>query len=421
MHECLPLPSTVGNPLSPEGVHLKPSITENAPGDSDVEETANLKKKLAEIEEKTKRLRKKQELDALRQEVIEREKELEKLESEVSTTTKTAENSDKPRKDKTAENSDKPRKDKTAENSDNSTTTKTSKNSERSKKDKSGGKKKKKEEDKGMDTLNINDLRKIPGLKKKTIQELSKLGILEDSSTSDSDILSSSESSSLNSSESKSDSSSSSSNKKKSKSKKKKSGIKSKSSDSVTYKQRYPQAHLRFDFVSHNIEFNNLEINLFVAGEIEIISSSKTSKTEKQGRLELLKRLMYLNSVYDFSVIRTLYAAVLREVELGHKKWDSDFQYVENAVLSRYKAKVKSSENNSKSKSFSSQAGSNESEKLWFCSKFQRNKCSSNNSHIMAYKGKMRLAKHICATCWQTDHKELNHPECSSACPHFSA
>ena len=31
------------------------------------------------------------------------------------------------------------------------------------------------------------------------------------------------------------------------------------------------------------------------------------------------------------------------------------------------------------------------------------------------------MATYIYATCWQKDKKKLEHPECSSACPHVSA
>jgi len=59
---------------------------------------------------------------------------------------------------------------------------------------------------------------------------------------------------------------------KKNKKHKTKSGITSKSSDSVKNKQKYPHAQLRFDFVSKNISFDKIEFNLFVAGELEIIT-----------------------------------------------------------------------------------------------------------------------------------------------------
>lgn len=59
-------------------------------------------------------------------------------------------------------------------------------------------------------------------------------------------------------------------------------------------------------------------------------------------------------------------------------------------------------------------------EKLWFCSQYQRNKCHSKGSHILVIKCQARHAQHICASCWLKDSKKLEHPECSSACPHYS-
>jgi hypothetical protein len=49
---------------------------------------------------------------------------------------------------------------------------------------------------------------------------------------------------------------------------------------------------------------------------------------KKEGSLNLLKKLMYLNSSYDFSAIKGVYAAILSELELGHDTWSDDFQYV---------------------------------------------------------------------------------------------
>ena len=49
----------------------------------------------------------------------------------------------------------------------------------------------------------------------------------------------------------------------------KRSGIRAKASNSVKYPQKYPQAYLRFEFVSSNVSFEKIDLNLFVAGEIE--------------------------------------------------------------------------------------------------------------------------------------------------------
>ena len=132
---------------------------------------------------------------------------------------------------------------------------------------------------------------------------------------------------------------------------------------------------------------------------------------------------MYLLSSYDIPVIRAVYAAVLREIELGRKTWADDFQYVESVVLAKFKPKLKPSFSTSTSENKNKVSSLQEdgSESIWFCSKFQRNKCPHKSAHSVVLKGKMRLAKHICASCWQLDRKQLNHPECSSACPHTSA
>ena len=220
-----------------------------------------------------------------------------------------------------------------------------------------------------------------------------------------------------------SDSDSSSECTKKSK-KGKKSGIKAKASDSVRKQQRYPQAHLRYEFVSSNLSFDKLDLNLFVAGELEIISDQKTREVERMGRLNLLKKIMYLSTSYEFSVLKSLYAACLREIELGKKSWADDFQYIESAILTKHTPKGASGSNsiNSGKKSFKNrrhrEGQAETEEKFWFCSLYQRNKCSHKASHIQVVKGKARFAQHACASCWQKDGKKLEHPECSSACPY---
>ena len=211
--------------------------------------------------------------------------------------------------------------------------------------------------------------------------------------------------------------------------KKIKSGIHAKSSDSVRNRQRYPQAHLRFEFAGSDLSFASLDLNLFVAGELEIISDCRTGKVERIGRLNLLKKLMYLSTSYELETLKSYYKGVLREIEMGLKTWRDDFQYVESAVLSKSVPRSKSSSLSStqlkkstskfNSKKINEKSSENE-EKVWFCALYQRNKCAHKSAHTLVVKGKMRYAQHICASCWQKDHKKLEHPESSSACPHSS-
>ena len=182
--------------------------------------------------------------------------------------------------------------------------------------------------------INIKTLRKSKKLRKKVLRKMGDLGLtdINDKFSSDSEAsadesaenLSSkakskgssnklkiskksraaSSQSDLSSADSESfvDSDSSSECTKKSK-KGKKSGIKAKASDSVRKQQRYPQAHLRYEFVSSNLSFDKLDLNLFVAGELEIISDQKTREVERMGRLNLLKKIMYLSMSYKFTVL----------------------------------------------------------------------------------------------------------------------
>ena len=106
--------------------------------------------------------------------------------------------------------------------------------------------------------------------------------------------------------------------------------------------------------MSSNLSFDKLDLNLFVAGELEIISDKKTREVERMGRLNLLKKIMYLSTSYEFIVLKSLYAACLREIELGKKSWADDFQYIESAILTKHTPKGASRSNsiNSGKKSF---------------------------------------------------------------------
>ena len=190
--------------------------------------------------------------------------------------------------------------------------------------------------DSDTEQVNIEDLRKNPKLQKQVQKELSKLGLKVVLSSSSS----SSESESTDSSST--DSDSSKKKKKKHKSKKhKKSGINAKSSDKVKDPQRWPHAYLQYEFVNKQVKFDELDFKLFLAGEISIISADDLSETERKGRLDLLKKIIYFSNTYEFKGLKAYYAAWLREIELGKKNWSDDPQQIETAILSKYLLKNK--------------------------------------------------------------------------------
>lgn len=157
---------------------------------------------------------------------------------------------------------------------------------------------------------------------------------------------------------------------------------------------------------------------MFLAGEISIIAADDLCESERKGRLDLLKKIIYYSNTYEFKGLKAFYASWLREIELGKKKWSDDPSQIETAILSKFLLKNKGPSSFLK-KDYANKPDAND-DKTWFCSEYQRNKCKHKSSHLRVNNGKQRLASHICATCWLKDKKKLEHPECSSNCPHLA-
>ena len=260
--------------------------------------------------------------------------------------------------------------------------------------------------------ITIEDLRKNPKLQNKVKKELKKIGLTS------SNLNNSSSSSSGDSSDSSSASDDDNSKKKKKHKKHKKSGINAKASDRVKNPQRWPHAHLQYEFVNRQVKFDDLDMKMFIAGEMEIISADDLSDSERKGRLNLLKKIVYYTNMYEFKGLKAFYAAWLGEIELGKKSWSDDPQHIESAILSKYLLKKPGFSSSSK-KGILNKNDSSE-DLTWFCSEYQRNKCKHKSGHLRVHNGKQRLASHICASCWLKDKKKLDHPECSSSCPHLA-
>ena len=268
----------------------------------------------------------------------------------------------------------------------------------------------------GDSDLDINDLRKDPNLRVVVQKELEKLGLGSVGSV-DSD-----SSGSAAGTPDSSDSDVSSAKKHKKKSKSKKSGINAKASDRVKFPQSWPHAHLQYEYVNKQMTYDELDFKMFIAGELEIISSEGLPRSERLGRTSLLKKIIYYSNTYEFKGLKSFYAAWLRQIELGKKAWSDDPQQLESAILTKHLRVQRSSSSAHKKESVNNKKDKDDGEeKVWFCSQFQRNKCSHKGTHMVVVKGRMRQAQHICATCWMTDKAKLGHPESSSSCPHASA
>ena len=153
------------------------------------------------------------------------------------------------------------------------------------------------------------------------------------------------------------------------KKRKTKSGMSKKASDKIKMLQVWPHAVLQYEFVSENISFSNLAFRMFVAGELELLTS-KISKVEYQGRMRLLKKMVCYSSLYKWKHLLKFYAAWLRRIEMGMNSWEDDSAQIEVAMLTGHCL------NRKEDKGYLSK-----SEQVWWCPNYNKDKCSYASSH----------------------------------------
>lgn len=205
---------------------------------------------------------------------------------------------------------------------------------------------------------------------------------------------------------------------------KKISGLVTSSKQKIKYPQDCPQSKLQLEFANKRIRFEDLRFNQFVAGELEIVLTCRNEK-EKMGRLALLKKISYYYELYDWGALLQFYAAWIRRIESGQNAWADDSNEIETPLLAGA-VKYKSHSYRSRFVSAGSSSRTNNIDPIvsktpyvWFCSNFQKKRCSFNSAHSKTIKGQVRQVHHICAVCLLKDKNHLAHPESDPVCPHF--
>ena len=386
-------------------------------GETD-EETAELMRQLEELKRRRKALKARKRKEALKAEIECKMVELKELEEQEK-----QEEEKKKKKMKT----DKEKKAESAKLEKKAESEKLEKKTEKQSKGKDKDKGKAKEQtSKGDDIslLNIQNLRQIPSLNKVVGKQMKKLLATvgsESESDSDSDSSDNSKSTSQESDSSDSDDLYKRRHSRRHrKHKKVKSGIRDRPHDKVKIKMNWPQSELKFGFTNRKaIEFKQLTMSQFCAGELEIIRHCKISKTEREGRLSLLNKICYYANEFEWSVLLNFYAAWVKQIEKGENTWADDTSLLEVRMLIGKQVVAKTSVK------FSDRSGGkfpdkSGDKKVWYCPLYQRNKCSiTKEGHNLDVAGRTRYVQHICATCLRIDNTVLKHPESSQACPHM--
>lgn len=197
------------------------------------------------------------------------------------------------------------------------------------------------------------------------------------------------------------------------KKKKNKSGLYKKSSEETPFPQKWPHLHLGMEYTGKTFGIYDLKVEQFVAGETEIIQGCQG--VERDSRLHFLKVLMYEATSYKFDSVLRYYAAWVREIEMGKKKWGDDFTQVRD-ILKRAGSGPGSVPGSDESKK-KSKAVPNKSSKVWYCTAFNRGKCPKESPHNQLIQGKWKEVNHICSACYFDSKTEATHPSTSSECP----
>ena len=178
--------------------------------------------------------------------------------------------------------------------------------------------------------------------------------------------------------------------------------------------------------------YEDLDLRLFVSGELNIIDRQGISHTERTGRMRLLKDILFLAGLYEWKGLLDLYAAIINQIERGLKSWESDFSSETSLVLLPH---AKQGVGNRNQETYSSRgrsstrvrrgmgarpvfSGNINADVLWYCQQYQRNDCSRTDPHPAWINGRPVTVHHICARCYLADRKRAGHPESAENCPH---
>ena len=195
------------------------------------------------------------------------------------------------------------------------------------------------------------------------------------------------------------------------------SGILAKSTDTVLYPQEWPHVAIHCDKIGENYSFHELDVRLFVTGELELIARYDITPGEHEGRLRLLRQLMYLSKVHDWGVILRLYSEVVMNIERGLLTWVSRFDETLTWAVAR---QVPSYRGNGKPTGGKPVRGKNQGGKSrpTYCKDFQSNACAyTEDKHWGTVNGDRMMVEHICAACLMKRKEVTAHSESSSDCP----
>ena len=114
-----------------------------------------------------------------------------------------------------------------------------------------------------------------------------------------------------------------------------KSGILDKATANTYHKEIWPQKNLLEDWADEEIEFKNMTFEHYVAGEIRTIELCK-EPAQIITRMQLMRQIAYARlRGYEWSLVRKMYAAILRAIETKDLRWGENLDRFEKILYRR--------------------------------------------------------------------------------------
>ena len=148
--------------------------------------------------------------------------------------------------------------------------------------------------------------------------------------------------------------------------------------------------------------FDNIDFELFVAGETQIIVNMKES-VNKEGRLRLFSRLAHwLCRCRDWVLVRGLYKAIIESVEIGEAEWMDSFEHYENMITLQQTVEHRREYEPRDRKP-----------EVYWCKAYQWGSCTEKTPHMAQIKQDEPPLPvlHICTLCLQRENHREEHPE----------
>ena len=172
---------------------------------------------------------------------------------------------------------------------------------------------------------------------------------------------------------------------------------------------------LRYQYHSKNIKYEDLDLALFMACELDSVKKklSKTSNSSSKllHKLEHLIKIAYHSKQYDWQAILDFHVAVSNEVKEGRTTWGDNFVHIEATTLHPHPRPAGG-------KDIMPVSQRQPIRRPLYCFEYQEGKCMKPSTHQGTFGEGMVSLHHFCRSCFVKEGVQRYHQPLSGDCPY---